>query len=168
MRYNARALPKPFFIEFNGTPSSGKTTTIKQIYNFLKRHGFKVLMPQEGAEVVPHTERGTPAYNIRTGIYALEIFLRLREGHEYDFVLFDRCVFDAYTWMIYWSEKGKLSEKEKALYQNFFSLSPLWVCDIDRVYCLICDAKTSLERENAISLSRKLGETTNPETVERF
>lgn len=166
-RYDGTFLPRPFFIEFNGTPSSGKTTIIKELYKFLKRSGFKVAIPQEGAEVIPHTHRNSPKYNIRTGMYALEILLRLQQGHEYDFVLFDRCIFDAYVWTIYWHEKEKLTAEEMRLLQGYFLFSG-WGHDIDAAYFVICDPETAVRRENSIAVSQKLGETTNPKTIEKL
>ncbi|MBI2109380.1 MAG: AAA family ATPase [Parcubacteria group bacterium] len=166
-RYDGAFLPPPLFIEFAGTPSSGKTTIIKELYKFLKRSGFKVAIPQEGAEVVPHTHRNSPKYNIRTGMYALEILLRLQQTHEYDFVLFDRCIFDAYVWMTYWNEKGMLSAEETKLLQQYF-LFPQWSHDIGVAYYVVCDPKIAIERENAIAISQKLGETTNPKTLEKL
>ena len=166
-RYDGTFLPSPFFVEFAGTPSAGKTTIIKELYKFLKRNGFKVAIPQEGAEVVPHTHRGTPKYNIRTGMYALEILLRLQQGHEYDFVLFDRCIFDAYVWMTYWHEKERLSAEEMRLLQGYF-LFRGWSNDILRAYYVVCDPHVAIEREFGVAVSHKLGETTNPNVIERL
>lgn len=157
-------LPRPFFIEFAGSPSSGKTTTITELDKFLRRQGFHVWRPQEGAEVIRHIERTTPVYNIRTSTYALNILLDESVGHKYDVVIFDRAMFDAYCWMMYWEEKKKLTAKEKNLYQSFF-LSPFWINNIDIAYFMICDPVIAMEREQKIALSDKLGETTNPETV---
>ena len=166
-RYDGVFLPSPFFIEFAGTPSAGKTTIIKELYKFLKRSGFKVAIPQEGAEVIPHTHRNTPKYNIRTGMYALEILLSLQQGHEYDFVLFDRCIFDAYVWMAYWHEKGKLTLEEMRLLQEYF-LFREWGQDIHRAYYVVCDPHIAVKREFSIAVSQKLGETTNPTTIKRL
>lgn len=89
LRYDETALPPPHIVEFTGSPSSGKTTTIKQVYTFLRRHGFEVLMPQEGAEVIPARLRKSPEYNMQTGLYALRILLSETANHAYDFILFD-------------------------------------------------------------------------------
>src|SRR3989338_10083226 len=98
-RRNHNVLPRPFFIEITGTPSAGKTTTIKELDKFFRRMGFRVLCPQEGAEVIRHIERTTPLYNIRTGLYALQILIDLSHGHQYDIVIFDRCIFYSFCWM---------------------------------------------------------------------
>ena len=164
VRYDESFLPRPFFVEITGPPASGKTTTITELDKFFRRQGFRVLRPQEGAEAIRHIERTTPLYNIRTGLYALELLLDISHGHQYDLVIFDRCVFDAYCWMTYWAEKEKLSEGEKSLIQNFF-LFWLWADKIDAAYFMICDVEIAMRRELRIALSEKLGETTNPKTV---
>lgn len=164
LRYDEKFLPRPFFLEFTGSPSSGKTTTITELDKFLRRHGFRVLRPQEGAEVIRHIPRTTPLYNIRTGLYALNKLIDESYGHLYDVIIFDRCVFDAYCWMMYWEEKSKLTKEEKELAQSFF-LSRFWMEKIDAAFIMVCDPKIAMERELRIALSQKLGETTNPQTI---
>ncbi len=164
LRYDQNFLPRPFFLEFTGSPSSGKTTTITELDKFLRRQGFRVLRPQEGAEVIRHIDRSTPLYNIRTGIYALIQLVDFSAGHPYDIVIFDRCIFDAYCWMMYWFERGQLSEEEKNIIQQFF-LSRFWADKIDAAFFMVCDPDVAIERELRIALSQKLGATTNPETI---
>ena len=163
-RYTEALLPRPFIIELTGSPSAGKTTTILELDKFLRRHGFRVLHPQEGAEVIRHIERTTPLYNIRTGLYALELLIDLSHGHLYDVVIFDRCIFDTYCWMTYWLEKGKISVEEQKIAQSFF-LSRFWTDKIDVPYFMTCDPNVAVARELRIALTQKLGETTNPTTI---
>jgi thymidylate kinase len=167
VRYDESFLPRPFFIEFFGSPSAGKTTTITEADKFLRRQNFRVLRPQEGAEVIRHIERTTPLYNLRTAIYALAELIDKSMGHLYDVVIFDRCIYDAYCWMLYWQEKGKLTEVETEMFQAFFT-SRFWVDKIDIAYLMTCDAEKAMEREMRIALSSKLGETTNPETIKKL
>ncbi len=167
LRYDESFLPRPFFLEFTGSPAAGKTTTITELDKFLRRQGFRVLRPQEGAEVIRHIPRTTPLYNIRTALYALNMLVDLSHGHLYDVVIFDRCIFDSYVWMEYWQEKSLLTEPEKHLIQSFF-LSPFWSSKIDIAYFMICRPDQAIEREQRIALTERLGETTNPETVKRL
>ena len=167
LRYDLNFLPRPFILEFTGSPSGGKSTTISELDKFLRHQGFRVLKPQEGAEVIRHISRQTPLYNIRTGLYALNILIDQSLGHLYDVIIFERCLFDVYCWMIYWLEKKMLSAKEKDLIQSFF-LSRFWVDKIDSVYFMICDPEVAMKREQRISLSQKLGETTNPATIKNL
>ena len=164
-RYDETFLPRPFFIEFTGSPSAGKPTNVVELDKFLPRQEFRVLRPQEGAEVIRHIPRTTPLYNIRTALYALSILIDESFKHSYDVVIFDRGVFDVYGWMMYWQEKGKLTEKEKELVQKFF-LSRFWMDKIDAAFFMVCDSEVAMQRELRIALSNKLGETTNPKSVE--
>ncbi len=165
IRYDMKFLPRPFFLEFTGSPSAGKTTTIKELDKLLRRMGFRVLCPQEGAEVVRHIPRTTPLYNLCTAEYALKLLNNLASGHQYDIVIFDRCLFDVYCWMMYWEGKKMLTEKETWLYQSYF-LSRFWLDRIDLAYFMISDPSVAMDREMRIALSTKLGETSNPKTIE--
>jgi len=166
-RYDPEFIPPPFFIEFTGPASSGKSTSIRELYNFLRRHGFRVLKPQEGAEVIQHIPRTTPLYNIRTGMYALTQLIDLAQGHMYDVVLFDRCVYDAHTWMSYWREKQLLTEEECRHYQTYF-LSPFWQKEITIGYIMVCDPEIAARRELRIALSDKLGDSTKPASIAKI
>lgn len=166
IRYGG-SIPRPFFIEFFGSPSAGKTTTITEADKFLRRQGFRVFRPQEGAEVIRHIERDTPLYNLRTALYAMNILIDQSAGHLYDIIIFDRCLYDAYCWMLYWQEKNKLTSEEVAIFQSFFT-SRFWIDKIDIAYLMTCEAETAMERELRIALSSKLGETTNPETIKKL
>lgn len=166
-RYDPNFLPRPFFLEFTGSPSAGKTTTITELDKFLRRYGFRVLRPQEGAEVIRHISRTTPLYNIRTGLYALCQLIDLAQSHLYDVVIFDRCIFDTFGWMMYWEEKEQLEAWEKRDNQEFF-LSRFWVNNIDSCYIMTCQPEVAMERELRIALSQKLGETTNPDTIRQL
>lgn len=164
LRYDQNFLPRPFLLEFTGSPSGGKSVAIAELDKFLRHQGFRVLKPQEGAEVIRHVSRATPLYNIRTGLYALNILIDQSLGHLYDVVIFERCLFDVYCWMMYWLEKGMLSAEEKDLIQNFF-LSRFWIDKIDAAFFMVCDPDIAMKREMRISPSKKLGTTTNPETI---
>jgi hypothetical protein len=137
---------------------------ITELDKFFRRMGFRVLRPQEGAEVIRHITRDTPVYNVRTGLYSLSLLLDLSWGHQYDLVIFDRAIFDSYVWMMYWEEKNKLSEEEKKIIQEFF-LNRLWTNEIDAAYFVVCDPEEAMRRELRIALSQKLGETSNPKTI---
>lgn len=164
LRYGNGFLPRPFMIEFTGSPSAGKTTTIKEMYDFLRPLGFTVWRPQEGAEWVQHIPRTTPEYNIRTGLYALEKLVDEGFGHRYDIILFDRCIFDAYCWMEYWYDKGKISAEHKFVIQSFFLL-PFHTGKIDVCYFMVCDPKEALDREMRIAISSRPRETTTFESI---
>ncbi len=157
-------LPRPFIISFFGTPDAGKTTIITACDNFLRRLGFRVCKPQEGAEFVRHVPRTTPVYNIRTAMYAINIMIDQIHNHQFDFVLFDRCCFDGYFWMEYWFQKGKLTKEQKEHLQGTF-LYPEWTDHVDISYFVTCDGNISTERDKELNFAEIFGDTTNPKTV---
>lgn len=46
-------MPRPFMVEFTGTPEAGKTTVIGNISNKLLNLGYSVLVLKESAEKLP-------------------------------------------------------------------------------------------------------------------
>ncbi len=165
IRYNKKILKRPFFFEFTGTPSAGKTTTITELDKFLRKMDFRVYRPPEGAEVIRHITRDTPLFNIRTGNYSVDLLMDLSQGHQYDIVLLDRGPYDAYCWMIHWREKGLLTPHDQRLYQRYY-LSRLWTQYIDVAYFMVCSAEAAIQRELKNAPTRKLGSTTNPESIQ--
>ena len=91
--------------------------------------------------------------------------------HRYDFVTFDRCIFDAYHWMLHWFEKDKLSEEEMRTHQNHF-LGTQWTSQVGLAYIMICDPEVARQRKYEKASSKNSGKTTNPksqkEITERF
>lgn len=83
----------------------------------------------------------------------------------YDLVLFDRCAFDGYYWMMYWFAKGKLTEKEMRHWQETF-LSDFYVNNLDVAYFVICDPIVALERNRMDALITRFGDITNPKNME--
>ena len=45
--------PKPFLVEFSGTPEAGKTTAIRNVAKILESRGYKVIIQRESAEILP-------------------------------------------------------------------------------------------------------------------
>jgi len=163
-RYDEKHRPRPFFVELTGSPDSGKTTTIDEMYKFFKTLGFKVKRPQEGAEVIQGVKRDTPLYNIRTCDYARIQLIDQAHEPECDLMIFDRCVFDGYCWMMYWEAKSKLTSEETKMYQSFF-LSKFWVNKLDAAYFVICNPDESMRRSKEVSLTNRMGNFTNPATI---
>lgn len=162
LRHGKDILPPPFIVEFLGTPSGGKSTLVRELDKFLKRQGFRVWHPQEGAEAVRYLDRTTPFYNIATGLYAYQILMQVSEGHQYDFVLFERCIFDSYTWMKYWQKKGLLKEETAQMLQESFLTG---AGRIDGGFILFCNDNVAIARETKNELTAQLGNHTNPDTI---
>ena len=159
-------IPHPFIIEFNGSPHSGKTSTITEIDKLLRRHGFRVLRLQESGEAIRHIERKTPIYNIRTGLHSLINILDHGHGYNYDVIIFERGIFDAYNWMTYWAEKNKKHRQELETAKKFF-LTSFWSNMVDRIYFMVCSPTKARKREFEVSLSDNIN-TSNVDMVKFY
>jgi len=158
---------RPYLIEITGPPSSGKTTIIGILDSFFRRQDFRVYRPQEGAEVVRHIPRDTHLYNVRTGLYGLTLLIDASMNQNYDLVIFDRCIFDAYCWMDYWEDKKNITPEQKDILQSFF-LFPTWTDLLDAIFFVMVSSKEAVRRNEIVSLTEKQGGTTNRENVEKL
>ncbi|MEO0084942.1 MAG: hypothetical protein ABIJ94_04395 [candidate division WOR-3 bacterium] len=158
---------RPFVIEITGTPDSGKTSVINTLTRFFKRAGWRVLNPAEGAEIIKKVPRTTYLYNIRTGIYALAELLDNTYSLDFDLIIFDRAVYDAYCWQEYWLRKKIISPEVAEFNQKFFVQSEI-ANKVDICFFVICQAEEAMRREAKWALTEKHGETTNPETIQNL
>ncbi|MDI6794689.1 MAG: hypothetical protein QME81_17790, partial [bacterium] len=62
-------------IEFAGVPKAGKTTTLNQLYAFLKRCGFRVEVVVERASVCPIRDKKHANFNVWTACTTLSQIL---------------------------------------------------------------------------------------------
>lgn len=158
---------RPFVIEITGTPDSGKTSVISTLTRFFKRAGWRVLNPTEGAEITKKVPRTTHLYNIRTGIYALSELLDNVYSLDFDLIIFDRAIYDAYCWQEYWLRK-KIIPPEVAEFNQKFFTQPELLNKIDVCLFVICQAEEAMRREAEWALTDKRGETTNSETIKNL
>jgi hypothetical protein len=92
---------RPVFVEFSGSPKSGKSSCIDIVAHFFRRTGFRVLAPTEGAakRTPYYLKDDLFAFNIWSANYALSHILEGRyHSDPYDLAILDRGLFDALTW----------------------------------------------------------------------
>jgi hypothetical protein len=91
--YNERREPKrPLFVEFSGTPKSGKSTCIDIVAHFFRRVGFRVLAPTEGAarRAPRYLRDDLFAFNVWSASYALTHVLEgLASPEKYHIAILD-------------------------------------------------------------------------------
>lgn len=156
--------PRPFIIEVTGSPDSGKTTTLKILDSFFRRQGYRVWKPLEGAEAIREIPRKSHRYNIATGIYALAHLLNNLGNGELDLILFDRCVYDAWCWQLYWQQKKDISGEEAKILKAFFAHRD-WKNNVDIAFFIMCNPEIAIGRDRQWSLTKKAGSFTNIKTV---
>ncbi|MCY4529691.1 MAG: hypothetical protein OXD46_11755, partial [Chloroflexi bacterium] len=152
------------FIEFAGTPKSGKSSCIEIVRHFFRRVGFRVLAPTEGASrrTPSYLKDNLPAFNTWSGCYALTHVL---EGNHddrdrYQIALLDRGLFDALAWFELLRSEDEINNDEVDAIQRFFSLE-LWRSSIGIVFLFKTDPETSMKREHAHTLIGDPGRTMN-------
>ena len=155
---------RPVFVEFSGTPKSGKSTCIDIVSHFFRRVGFNVLAPTEGASKrTPYYLRSDlVAFNTWSASYALTHILEgLYHSDKYHLAILDRGLFDALAWFQLLESSGQISGETRETVQNFISLER-WRSVIDAVFLFTADPATSMERENADKLIDEPGRAMNP------
>ena len=163
-------LDRPIFVEFSGTPKSGKSTCIDIVSHFFHRVGFKVLAPTEGAS------KRTPyflkddwvAFNTWSATYALTHILEgIYHSDKYQLAILDRGLFDALAWFQLLETNKDISSEVREIIQNFL-LVDNWRSKIDSVFLFTADPSTSMERENRDKLIDEQGRAMNPQSLDRL
>jgi hypothetical protein len=156
-------LDRPFMLELFGTPKSGKSTMKEMIRHFFRRQGWKVSAPTEGAEVV-ELPRAEPIYNFQTGEYALGEARKRYFNRGFHLIIFDRAIMDVVMRMEYYLSKGVISAEQRQIIEGYYLL-PWNASMFDMHICLVASPEVAIKRELARALSKKHGETMNPQTL---
>jgi predicted ATPase len=158
----------PLVIEFAGSPKAGKSTCIDILTHFLKRSGFKVWAPTEGASkrTPYHLKRDLVAFNTWTLNYAIsEMLVAYYNVDHHDLIILDRGPFDSLSWMSVLLKMGRLKDEELKVYESF-AIQPRWFSLIKRVYLFTCEPSVSLKRETESKLTEAPGTAMNPKMLE--
>ena len=161
---------RPVFIEFSGTPKSGKSTCIDIVAHFFRRSGFRVLAPTEGASkrTPYYLKTDWVAFNAWSASYALTHILEgLYSSDKFHLAILDRGLFDALAWFQLLQDQQKISEQECQQVQDFLRIDK-WRSVIDGVFLFQADPGTSMKRENQNTLIDDPGSTMNHETLEQI
>jgi predicted NUDIX family phosphoesterase/thymidylate kinase len=155
--------PRPFVIEFAGTPKSGKSTSVEAIRHFLGRHGFRVHLLAERAAVCPIPMKGHLFFNTWCATSMLAELLANIET-ETDIIIVDRGLFDALVWLTLQEKRGELTAAEADTIENFILLER-WRTLTDLVVVMNVSPEGALARENSQRITRKGGSIMNPDVL---
>lgn len=152
------SLPKPFVIEFSGTPRTGKTTTINNLYDFFKKGGFNTAIIEEFTtsryykEVFKQKYKDVSSTESNMAIIE-EVTRQLEEALNSDkeIILIDRSINDRQIWNYRRYIRGDMPEE---LYiesrEKYSSISRNL---IDLLVITYADPLTSLKRDYSSSLA---------------
>ncbi len=155
----------PVFVEFSGTPKSGKSSIIGIVGHFLKRHNVRIAQPVEGASLrTPEPLKDDwLAFNAWSGCYALQnILVDCFMEPPVDVVIWDRGLFDIAGWMRFLSHErvARISSDDRQKVTDFFALD-LWRRRVNAVFLFTADYATAMVRENHCKLTNKGGSVMN-------
>jgi hypothetical protein len=141
--------PKPYVVEFAGTPNAGKDTLIGIATDRLKDvYGYKVEIVDEVVRTYPPSRcwdiNGLYRYVSVTGTKLIEAAID-NPGHA-DFVILNRGIFDALTFVYAHCGEGRITEDQKHVLMEYLLLDRV-VGLIDEVFLLLISPLEALQRE---------------------
>ena len=164
---------KPFVIEFTGTPHTGITTIISNLYDFFKKGGFSVSVIEEFTSSSYYKETFQKKYgHLSKGGFNLAIMERvynqLMEAlkMEKDIILIDRSINDRQIWNYRCYQKDYLSESQYNDYKSLYGhISHEF---IDFLVITYADALTAVKREYVNSLALEKRSFINEQNIEQY
>lgn len=156
------SLDKPFVIEFSGTPRTGKTTTINNLYDFFTKGGFSVSIVEEFTTSKYYKEKVKPIISEMTtgdvNLYIMEeVYRQLLEAidSDKDIIIIDRSLNDRQMWNYRCYLKGNLAESKYLEVRDRYEKISREL--IDYLVVTYADALTSLKRDynNSLTLEQR-------------
>lgn len=167
------SLPKPFVIEFSGTPRTGKTTTINNLYDFFKKGGFKVELIEEFTTSKYYKENLKNKFDqmsLGDGNIAIidEVYKQLQESLESDkdIILIDRSINDRQIWNYRRYIRGDMPEEQYLAARDKFQTISNEL--IDFLLITYADPMVSLRRDYISSLALEKRNFLNQENIEEY
>lgn len=166
-------LPKPFVIEFSGTPRTGKTTTIHNLYDFFKKGGFDVSLIEEFTTSNYYKEElkekvkdmGVGERNI---FIAEEVYKQLEDSiHSFkDIILIDRSLNDRQIWNYRRLLSGDIKEEKYLYLRDRYQKASKE--DIDFLVITYADPIVALKRDYVSSLALEKRSFLNYDNIDLF
>ncbi len=149
---------EPYIIEFTGTPRTGKTSLINNLYDFFKKQGFKVSVLEEFTTSKKYKETIYPLLkdkykNIVNTEIPKYVLKELNETikNKPDIIIIDRSLFDRLIWVDRLYLKEGMSQKEYQEYKQEYI--PIIKEKINIIISTYADPITALKRDYNANLS---------------
>lgn len=166
-------LTNPFVIEFSGTPRTGKTTTINNLYDFFKKGRFKVELIEEFTTSKYYKEILKKKLNQMNScdsnlVIIDEVYRQLQEAlkSDSDIILIDRSINDRQIWNYRQFIRGDMP------YEQYLSTRDKYKAIsnelIDFLVITYADPIVSLKRDYISSLALEKRNFLNPENIEDY
>lgn len=164
---------KPYVIEFTGTPRTGKTTLMNNLYDFFKKGSFTTTILEEFTTSKRYKETIYPKLKdeykniINTEIpkYVLED-LNKELTKKQDIIIMDRSLFDRMIWMDRLYNKNGVTKEEYKDYIDEYT--PIIKNKIDIIIGLYTDSLTSLRRDYTANASLEKRTFLNEDNINEY
>ena len=166
-------LSKPFVIEFSGTPRTGKTTLINNLYDFFKKGGFDVFLIEEFTTSKYYKENlknkldkiGLADRNIAI---IEEVYKQLQNAisSEKEIILIDRSINDRQIWNYRMLIQGDMTEEQYLATRDKYSKISKQL--IDFLVITYADSLVSLRRDYTSSLALEKRSFLNQENIDQY
>jgi len=167
------SLPKPFVIEFSGTPRTGKTTTINNLYDFFKKGGFDVSLIEEFTTSETYKEKfkskldkmslGDSNIAIIEEVYR-QLQNAISSGKE--IILIDRSINDRQMWNYRRFIRGDMPEEQYLEARDKYSVISKEL--IDFLVITYANPLVSLKRDYLSSLALEPRRFLNVDNIEEY
>lgn len=160
---------KPFIVEILGTPRTGKTTTINNVFDFLKKGGFKVKYFEElvtsdfynTIKDLPLLERNLAI--VDEIINQLESVINSKDN--IDIAFFDRCVHDRLIWFRRMFNNKEITKEEyEKIIKKYKEPAKL----VSSLLCFTASPEVSLKRDYLSSLALEKRSFLNTENIKTY
>lgn len=166
-------LKKPIVVTINGTPRSGKTTCINNLYEFLKKANLNTVCLDEPAEVIYKTLKTKKEKSVllsdRVGFVEKQYEMGLSNTNQNilgnDIILSDRGFIDPFVW---YDMYFKLNMMDKERYIQFNKQLKRNSNYYSYLYSLFSNSDESMRRDYLNSLSIEPRTTMSKENVELY
>ena len=164
---------KPYVIEFTGTPRTGKTSLINNLYDFFKKGGFNTVILEEFTTSKKYKEiiyprlknEYTKIVNTEIPKYVLEELKEILDTNP-DIILIDRSLFDRLIWVDRLYLKGGMTDYEYRSYIEEYL--PKIKSNIDIILSTYTDSITSLKRDYTANLALEKRTFLNTKNIDEY
>ena len=166
-------LLKPYVIEFCGTPRTGKTTTINNLYDFFKKGGFKVSVIEEFTTSKRYKEEFKAKFD-KMNLAELNLAI-IEEVHkelldalntDKDIIIIDRSINDRQIWNYRRYIRGDMPEDKYLSSRDKYSSISKEL--IDFLVITYADTLVSLKRDYLSSLALEQRTFLNAENINEY
>lgn len=167
------SLSKPFVIEFSGTPRTGKTTTINNLYDFFKKGGFNIIILEEFTTSKHYKEILRKKYkdvsSTELNLIIVEEVTKQLENvikSDKDIILIDRSINDRQIWNYRRYIRGDMDEEIYIQNRDKYIIKSKDL--IDFLVITYADSLVSLKRDYLSSLALEERSFLNVSNIEEY